>query len=81
MLRFIERTLEAFGIRAKAVKRNRPGDHSGMPQYGSGTKLSKISALSNDMALALAAPTGQIRIEAPIPGRSLVGIELPKSRS
>ena len=29
------------------------------------------------MALALAAPTGQVRIEAPIPGRSLVGIELP----
>ena len=42
-----------------------------------GTKLSKISALSNDLALALAAPTGQVRIEAPIPGRSLVGIELP----
>ena len=42
-----------------------------------GTKLSKITALSNDLALARAAPTGQIRIEAPIPGRSLVGIELP----
>lgn len=42
-----------------------------------GTKLSKITALSNDLALALAAPTGQIRVEAPIPGRSLVGLELP----
>ncbi|KKR72269.1 MAG: cell division FtsK/SpoIIIE, partial [Candidatus Woesebacteria bacterium GW2011_GWA2_40_7] len=37
----------------------------------------KITALERDLALALAAPTGTIRIEAPIPGRSLVGIELP----
>ncbi len=42
-----------------------------------GVKLSKITSLSNDLALALAAPTGQIRIEAPIPGRSMVGIEIP----
>jgi S-DNA-T family DNA segregation ATPase FtsK/SpoIIIE len=33
--------------------------------------------LSNDLAMALSAPGGQIRIEAPIPGRSLVGIEVP----
>jgi DNA segregation ATPase FtsK/SpoIIIE, S-DNA-T family len=46
-------------------------------QIALGTKLSKITALANDLALALAAPTGQIRIEAPIPGRSLVGIEIP----
>jgi S-DNA-T family DNA segregation ATPase FtsK/SpoIIIE len=39
-----------------------------------GIKLSKITALQNDLALALASPT--IRIEAPIPGRSLVGIEV-----
>jgi len=42
-----------------------------------GTKLSKISALQSDLALALSAPQGQLRIEAPIPGRDLVGIELP----
>mgnify|MGYP001560054188 CR=1 FL=1 len=40
-----------------------------------GVKLSKITGLSNDLALALAAHP--IRIEAPIPGRSLVGIEVP----
>lgn len=40
-----------------------------------GVKLSKISALTNDLALALAAHP--IRIEAPIPGQSLVGIEVP----
>jgi len=40
-----------------------------------GVKLSKITTLSNDLALALAAHP--IRIEAPIPGKSLVGIEVP----
>ncbi len=40
-----------------------------------GVKLTKITALKNDLALALAAPA--IRIEAPIPGQKLVGIEIP----
>jgi S-DNA-T family DNA segregation ATPase FtsK/SpoIIIE len=40
-----------------------------------GVKLSKITSLKNDLALALAAPA--VRIEAPIPGKSLVGIEIP----
>jgi len=40
-----------------------------------GIKLSKITTLSNDLALSLA--SHPIRIEAPIPGRSLVGIEVP----
>ncbi|MDO8499139.1 MAG: DNA translocase FtsK 4TM domain-containing protein [bacterium] len=43
-----------------------------------GVKLSRISALSNDLALALAAHP--IRIEAPIPGQSLVGIEVPNQK-
>jgi S-DNA-T family DNA segregation ATPase FtsK/SpoIIIE len=42
-----------------------------------GTKLSKITALDRDLARSLESPTGAIRIEAPIAGRSLVGIELP----
>jgi S-DNA-T family DNA segregation ATPase FtsK/SpoIIIE len=40
-----------------------------------GIKLSKITGLSNNLSLALASPS--IRIEAPIPGKSLVGIEIP----
>ncbi|MFC1810199.1 DNA translocase FtsK 4TM domain-containing protein [Patescibacteria group bacterium] len=40
-----------------------------------GVKLSKITALKSDLALALAAPS--VRIEAPIPGKALVGIEVP----
>ncbi len=40
-----------------------------------GVKIARIGALKNDLALALAAPS--LRIEAPIPGKSLVGIEMP----
>ncbi len=74
----IEKTLEAFGITAKVVEVNLgPAVTQYALEVAIGTKLSKISSLGSDLALALAAPTGQIRIEAPIPGRSLVGIELP----
>lgn len=74
----IEKTLDSFGIQAKVVEVNLgPAVTQYAIEVAMGTKLSKITALSNDLALALAAPSGQIRIEAPIPGRSLVGIELP----
>jgi len=47
-----------------------------------GIKVSKIANLQYDLALALASPTGSVRIEAPIPGKALVGIEVPnKTRS
>ncbi|MFC1949093.1 DNA translocase FtsK [Chloroflexota bacterium] len=42
-------------------------------------KVDRITSLSNDLALALAAPT--IRIEAPVPGKSIVGIEVPNTIS
>lgn len=74
----IEKTLESFGITAKVQEVN-PGP--AVTQYAIqlalGTKVSKITSLSSDLALALSAPTGQVRIEAPIPGRNLVGIEIP----
>lgn len=74
----IEKTLQSFGIIARVVEVNLgPAVTQYALEIALGTKLSKITALSNDLALALAAPTGQIRIEAPIPGRSLVGIEIP----
>lgn len=74
----IERTLDSFGIKARVVEVNLgPAVTQYALEIALGTKLSKITALSNDLALALAAPTGQVRIEAPIPGRSLVGIEIP----
>lgn len=74
----IERTLESFGVQAKVVEVNLgPAVTQYAIEVALGTKLTKITGLANDLALALAAPSGQIRIEAPIPGRSLVGIELP----
>jgi len=74
----IQNTLDSFGIQAHVSE-----VHKGpaVTQYAltiaMGTKLSKINALQSDLALALSAPQGQIRIEAPIPGRDLVGIEIP----
>lgn len=72
----IRKTLENFGIQVEM------GDVSVGPtvtQYtlkpAEGIKLARITALGNDLALALAAHP--IRIEAPIPGKSLVGIEVP----
>ena len=74
----IEQTLESFGITARVVEVNLgPAVTQYALEVALGTKLSKITGLERDLALALAAPTGTIRIEAPIPGRSLVGIELP----
>lgn len=74
----IEQTLESFGVTARVVEVNLgPAVTQYAIEVALGTKLSKITALERDLALALAAPTGTIRIEAPIPGRSLVGIELP----
>ncbi len=75
----IEGTLESFGIKAGVKEVNYgPSVTQYALEISRGTKLSRITALATDLALALAAPTGQIRIEAPIAGRSLVGIEVPK---
>lgn len=74
----IENTLKSFGISANVVEVNLgPSVTQYAIQLSEGTKISKITALSNDLALATEAPTGQIRLEAPIPGRNLVGIEIP----
>lgn len=76
----IEQTLDSFGINARVSEVNMgPAVTQYALEIAMGTKVSKITSLANDLALALAAPTGQIRIEAPIPGRSLVGIEIPNS--
>ena len=56
-------------------------DKDGKPQYRTEVtsrtrvRVNRITALANDLALALAAPT--IRIEAPVPGRPVIGIEVP----
>ena len=72
----IKSTLENFGIPVEMAEVN---VGPAVTQYAfkpaEGVKLSKITTLSNNLALALAAHP--IRIEAPIPGKSLVGIEVP----
>jgi len=90
-VRIIEETLASFGVPAKVVEVNQgptvtqfgvePGYVEKRASNGRVTKakikVSKISNLANDLALALAA--SPIRIEAPVPGRSMVGIEVPNS--
>lgn len=74
----IERTLRSFGITTRVIEVNAaPAVTQYAIEIAEGTKVSKVTSLANDLALALAAPTGQIRIEAPIPGKKLVGIEIP----
>lgn len=74
----IEETLQSFGVDARVAEVNLgPAVTQYALEIALGTKVSKITSLANDLALATEAPTGQIRIEAPIPGRNLVGIEIP----
>lgn len=74
----IKRTLQNFNI---DVEMDEISIGPSVTRYAlkpaEGVKLSKIVTLQNDLALALAAHP--IRIEAPIPGKSLVGIEIPNS--
>lgn len=74
----IEKTLDSFGIQADVAEVNGgPAVTQYALKISAGTKISKIANLQHDIALALATPTGTVRIEAPIPGKSLVGIEVP----
>lgn len=78
----IERMLESFGIQARVAEVNGgPAVTQYALEIASGTKIAKISNLQHDIALALATRTGTVRIEAPIPGKSLVGIEVPNLSS
>ncbi len=83
--RLIEETLQAFGAPARVVEINRGPV---ITQFGvepdfiesrggrrTKVKVSRIAALADDLALALAAPS--IRIQAPVPGKGFVGIEVP----
>ena len=75
-VKIIESTLDTFGVSCKVVGVN-PGP--AVTQYelqpGPGVQVKRITALQNDLSLALAA--APLRIEAPIPGKAAVGIEVP----
>ena len=76
--KILEETLKNFGVNAKVSKiRIGPAVTQFEIQPDIGVKVSKIINLQNDIALSLAAK--DIRIEAPIPGKSAVGIEVPNS--
>jgi len=87
--RIIEETLAQFGLPARVVEVNQGpvitqfGLQLGYITRRSGeqqrVKVSQINSLANDLALALSA--SPVRIEAPIPGRPLVGIEVPNAQS
>ncbi|KGG80281.1 cell division protein FtsK [Caloranaerobacter azorensis H53214] len=72
----LERTLLDFGIEAKVVQVSKgPTITRFELQPAPGVKVSKIVNLADDLALSLA--SSDIRIEAPIPGKSAIGIEVP----
>jgi DNA segregation ATPase FtsK/SpoIIIE-like protein len=72
----LEEKLKDFGVTGQVVA-IRPGPVITIFEYlpGSGVKLSKISGLSDDIAMAMKAL--RVRIVAPIPGKGVVGIEIP----
>ncbi|NLY80594.1 MAG: DNA translocase FtsK, partial [Lysinibacillus sp.] len=74
----LEQTLLSFGVKAKVTQVHlgpAVTKYEVMPDVG--VKVSKIVSLQDDLALALAAK--DIRMEAPIPGKSAIGIEVPNS--
>lgn len=74
--KILEDTLQSFGVEAKVVQVSRGPAVTRYELHPSpGVKVSRIVNLSDDLALNLAAPT--VRIEAPIPGKAAVGIEVP----
>ena len=77
--RMLEETLKDFnvGVSMKDVQRG-PSVTRYEVQPNAGVKVSKITGLSDDIALNLSAQS--IRIEAPVPGKSVVGIEVPNRK-
>ena len=77
--RMLTETLKSFGVQTKIVDISRgPSVTRYELQPAPGVKISKITNLADDIAMNLAA-TG-VRIEAPIPGKAAVGIEVPNQR-
>ncbi|MFZ3171906.1 MAG: DNA translocase FtsK [Carboxydocellales bacterium] len=72
----LEDTLASFGVKAQVLDFTQgPTITRFEVQPAPGVKVSRIVSLADDLALALAAPV--VRIEAPIPGKAVVGIEVP----
>ncbi len=77
--RNLERTLASFGVEAKVIRWEiGPVVTRYELQPAPGVKVQRITSLQNDIALALAASS--VRLEAPIPGKAAIGVELPNDR-
>ncbi|MHB1125531.1 MAG: FtsK/SpoIIIE family DNA translocase [Bacillota bacterium] len=75
-VKLLEDTLESFGVKVKVTQVTcGPAITRYEVQPAPGVKVSRIVSLADDIALSLAAP--DVRIEAPIPGKAAVGIEVP----
>lgn len=75
-IKILEETLTSFGVKAKVIQVSRgPAVTRYEVQPAPGVKVSRIMSLADDIALAMAAP--DVRIEAPIPGKAALGIEVP----
>jgi DNA segregation ATPase FtsK/SpoIIIE-like protein len=77
-MRVIEETLSTFGVMARILEASvGPAVTRYELQPAAGVAVKKVVALQNDLSLALAA--APLRIEAPIPGKAAIGIEVPNS--
>jgi len=76
--RALQETFDQFGINAKVARSSRgPTVTRFEVEIGPGVKVNKVANLGDDIAYALAAP--DVRIVAPIPGKSAIGIEVPNT--
>jgi S-DNA-T family DNA segregation ATPase FtsK/SpoIIIE len=77
--RIIEETLKLFGINTHAVEVNiKKGYFQVALEIQRETNVEDILKHEKDLAVALASPTGKIEILAPIPGRMLIGVNIPR---
>lgn len=75
----LEETLKSFRIEAKVKDWNiGPSIIRYNISLAPGIRVSRVLSLSNDIALALAVPS--VRFEAPVPGKSVIGVEIPRSK-
>jgi S-DNA-T family DNA segregation ATPase FtsK/SpoIIIE len=77
-IEILEGTLDEFGISANVVEvANGPSVTRYEIQLGPGIRVNRITALADNIAMSLAA--SQVRVEAPIPGKAAIGVEVPNA--
>jgi len=75
----IEKTLDSFGLKTRVAEVNKEKDYTEYClEVVVGLNLDELEKHSRDLALALASPTGKVKMIIPMLGRTLVGIQVPK---